>query len=434
MNFEQSENLHNSYFMKVTGAGAALLVAAMTISVVAGFSICAIDIHFYDTNKQERYGYRSVWKTVLDLSLSCGIFGAARAIVSLSAIVILCLSGCVSPVAVVIVAAISAGLYFGELIPGSMLISESYLGTDGAWRSTADMIYIDDPEYLEWVDTYTQRQGEYSYEGNDWWGTAWQSPTSKWPRQFGVPTSYNWSVDDPNGPVVSVDKGRGVYSCIVNYNVSKTPNNLGQATSIPNLGSVYVQDCDNIDLVVVDCLSGWDEASLNSEVKRLCKERNQEFFDSTRPVETPTPLEQALEQDKYEVMTVATESTIGMYYFNSILIALETASFVLALVGILLVALGGLCSGKSAKSTHSSSKDKSSSLSDVAAKEEVVVWSADPAPPQPEPQYQPPPQAEPQYQPPPQPEPQNEPAEQPLEDQHDSSSTSDSSSASSTSS
>ena len=417
--FQLRESSEFPFRMKVTGAGGALLVAAMAISVIAGFSICAIDLHLYDAKKELRYGYRNVWKSVLDLALPCGIFGAARAILSLSAIVILCLSGCVSPVAVVLVAAVSAGLYFGELIPGSMLISETYLGVNEPWRSNADRIYHDDPEFVEWSETFKQRQSKYTGRDNNWWHWGEDLPLGLAPDSYKISSWYNWTGNN----VERITSENPIESCIINYNVSK---GLGQFengnTSPVNKGPV-VYDCGNIDLVVVDCLSGWDEASLNSQVKRRCRNINEYAFEQYRPVETPTPVEDALGYET-DVMMLAMEDAVGIYYLNSILIALETASFVLALAGILVVALSGLCSGKSAKSTHSSSKDKSSSLSDVAAKEEVVVWSADPPPPQPEPQYRPPPQAEPQ----------NEPAEQPLEDQHDSSSSSDSSSASSTSS
>ena len=231
--------------------------------------------------------------------------------------------------------------------------------------------YWEDPEYAHWVDEFTERQGQYMYEDNDEWGPFLETWRLFQPETYVVPEWKQWgNLGGGTYGWVTTSVPSDVYPCIIDYNNSRDIIASSKVT-----GEQVLYDCDRLKLVVVECLSGWSEGALNSEVKRTCREKNQEFFDGVEDDKVYHAWERtmtAAKKARKERIMSAAEDVQGVYLLNSILIALETGSFAMTLAGILLSVLSGLCAAPQDRHVTSTSDAAETVQTDSEAMEEAV--------------------------------------------------------------
>lgn len=328
--------------MQFGGSAAWFLLAGAIISSLGGLCLSVVDLHFYNHNRTLRFGYKSKWVGILDACLACGFFGLLRAVVSIGSIVLLALSRLLKPMIVFVVLVISAGLYFLEIVTGGVVIQR-------AGRFSIDFPdkqdYWQDRDYAHWVTHFNERQSQYKKADNPEWGQTsskeqglWLDlllPEQKGPNtglyQYKVPDTYTWEYQGFEGwawDLFRPEYSEGtVYHCIIKYNESR---------DIVEHDGLY--DCDRLNLVVEDCLSGWGEADLNIEAKKACQRVNEEQFENweRNKLVSWKGLEKVLAEGKKERAKQGFETVGGVYVLNSLLIALQTGACAMTVAGLVL--------------------------------------------------------------------------------------------------
>lgn len=348
---------HQCWSMKEDGVVVSFLVAGLSLAIIGSLSLAAVDLYFYDENKASGYQPYSLYTKPLQCVLACGIFAALRAFVSIGAVVVLSIGWLLKPIVPPVVSAVSAGLFLGELISGSMFVSMMRYGDGGPYRPRSEMNYLEDEKFADWVNNFTDIQAMYSSEENEEWGPEGEKWSQFRPESYALlSSSYFWNSTEAEWKRESIPST--VLPCIINYNVSK---------DITSLNNLY--DCDRLDLVVVECIGGWTEKRLNSEVKKKCRERNGQQF-RTWDRNKLTNWDRTLEGEKYSYKDYVKYSVTGVSscsHLTLILIVLEAGSCILTLIGVF-ISFFGTDNSKFMTSSESGSQMTASFTDDEGAR------------------------------------------------------------------
>ena len=336
------------------------LIAGLSLAIIGSLSLAAVDFYFYDENKVVGYQPYSTRAKPLQCVLACGIFAVLRAFVSIGAVVVLSIGWLLKPIVPPVVSAVSAGLFLGELISGSMFVSMMRYGRP--YRPQSEMNYLEDEKFADWVNNFTDIQAMYSVAENEEWGGDeegnWRSFE---PDGYSLPSeSCFWNSTEAGWKCEPISET--VLPCIINYNVSKG------ITSYTSDG-VTLYDCDRLDLVVVECIGGWTEKRLNSEVKKKCRERNGQQF-RTWDRNKLTSWDKTLEGEKVSYkdnVKFSVTDVSSCSHLTLILIVLEAGSCILTLIGVF-ISFFGTDNSKFMTSSESGSQMTASFTDDEGAR------------------------------------------------------------------
>ena len=408
----------NYSLMEIGALTRVFLVAGLTLALIGGLGFAIIDLYAWEENKNMAYAPFSAYATPLRSLVTCGVFGAFQAIVAVGGIVVVCLWWMLLPIVTVIVGAVSALLFLGELVPAAIFISAFSTGDPYVPRSK--MNYLEDPEFEKYVENYLDIQSQYSCKDNEEWGSECTAAPSNllafgnWYRfseMRTLRTSYSWNSTTMSWDEVrfSGDSGEhnGILPCIIDYNTSKDITYYG------------LYDCERLDLVVVECIGGWSEGKLNSWAKKKCREENNDQF-KTWDENKLTSWEKTIKNERDTKVGNVKASASDLWscrFLNIVLLVLELFSCILTVVGIV---TAFFYSGQSRSAWRESSSTSSEAVTASLNEEE----NNQPPPPQ---MYQPPPQGTYEPAPVPPPPPVERP-DQPQEEsgRHESSSVSES--------
>ena len=395
--------------MEIGALTRVFLVAGLTLALLGGLGLAIIDLYAWEENKYQAYTPFSPYAMPLRSLVTCGVFGAFQAIVAVGGIVVVCLWWMLLPIVTVIVAAVSALLFLGELVPAAIFISA--FSTGSPYVPTSKMNYLEDPEFEKYVQNYADIQSQYSCNGNEEWGTTCPeghsgSPVGAWwevwptdiPR-LSVPDSYYWNSSKTNWDKVSLAEADGPYgrvlACIIDFNTSKAATQYPQTVTTSTL-----LDCERLDLVVVECIGGWSEAKLNAAAKKGCRKFNNDKFEGWDKSKVTDPLEKYINTERDEKVSNVKGSASNLWscrFLNIVLLVLELFSCVLTVAGIV-TAFFYSDQPRSAWRESSSTSSEPETVSYVEEDKQAPPQQTYQPPPQET--YQPPPQET--YQPPPQ--------------------------------
>ena len=392
----------NCSLMEIGALTRVFLVAGLTLALLGGLGLAIIDLYAWEENKYQAYTPFSPYAMPLRSLVTCGVFGAFQAIVAVGGIVVVCLWWMLLPIVTVIVAAVSALLFLGELVPAAIFISAFSTGSPYVPRSK--MNYLEDPEFEKYVQNYHELQSQYSCKDNEEWNEEGECTSNSAVPAFGnwyglssmstLPTSYSWNSTTMTWDEVDFGGysgeylGKGILPCIIDYNTSK---------DITQYSSLY--DCERLDLVVVECIGGWSEAKLNAAAKKGCRKFNNDKFEGWDKSKVTDPLEKYINTERDEKVSNVKGSASNLWscrFLNIVLLVLELFSCVLTVAGIV-TAFFYSDQPRSAWRESSSTSSEPETVSYVEEDKQAPPQQTYQPPPQET--YQPPPQE--MYQPPP---------------------------------
>ena len=298
--------------MKLASVASALLGAGLLLSAVGGLVMCGIEsawFHEYRAYYKDVFQYRPLLQAVL----SCGIFGVLRALASIAAFLVLFVPalGNLPRIVVIVLAAVSAGLYFGEVIPGGMAINRAWWG----WRDSENNL-IRQEGYRSWVIEYQWRHGLVGHEdpvdeallGNI---KGYEVPMGKY---WGGSSFGSW--------------GSGFY-CDIDFANSTLPKLPSQDDE-----TKLWQNITETEIIAPFCKGGWNADNLKTAVIDYCTRQNE----YQNLMTSQSQAQSAEEWDDYgkKLAKFDTPPTELLTYGTAtcILILVETVSFILAATGL----------------------------------------------------------------------------------------------------
>ena len=302
--------------------------AGMIIAIIGGIVLCGVNSRYWNDRSNKINQKWGPDRLIGQSALACGIFGVIRAAVSIVAIVMLLMGALANLPRLVIIAlaAVSAGLYLGEVISGGICVRRCRDTDQYGNHVSRKEGYYEDSSYIAWIQEHNVLQSQYlnmssvnlaipdlvpEYKMPD--SRYWDSKTS---------TFRPWTPSPPT------------HSCVIGFN-SRVP--------MRNETTELYDNCDGVNVVTVKCVGGWNQDKLNSAIKSQCEFKlKEQQLEKERG--DATSLEEWRRKDKElkEHRWSREPSNIRcLAVANCILIVLQGASFILTAVGLGLYAAGG---------------------------------------------------------------------------------------------
>lgn len=307
--------------MKLGATANTLLEAAALISIVCGLILCGVNSRFVAENSDR---FRDVFKyrPFLQAILACGIFGVLRAVTSLATVIVLTVPVFkrVPAVVPIVLAAASAGLYIGEVIPGGMAVRTSWT----QWQAS-DNNLVRNADFRSWVAEWNWRKAEY----------GWKDPTGDKEQVFLVSPLGDRGYSLPDGCYYTDTDfgpwGSGVPYCLIDHRNTTWPE-YNETTNR--------YEVDEMQIVAVKCAGGWNQDNLNAAVKKHFTEQNEKRALEEERENVTTAEEWDSLNKKIEYGTqIGNEYSIGTA--DCILLIVESTSFVMTVVGLALYIASG---------------------------------------------------------------------------------------------
>ena len=297
--------------MKLASVASALLGAGLLLSAVGGLVMCGVEsawFHEYRAHYRDLFQYRPLCQAVL----SCGIFGVLRALASIAAFLVLFVPALANlpRIVVIVLAAVSVGLYIGEVIPGGMAINRAWWH----WRDSENNL-IRQEGYRSWVIEYQWRKSTPGHQ--DTTGGLLSSIDG-----YSVPTGKYWGGSTGN----FMSWGSSTFYCDIDFANSSIPE-LDYDTRL-------YQNITETEIIAPVCKGGWNAGNLRTAVIDYCTRYNEKVNLEKSRLEAQSP-EEWDDYDK-KLTKFDTPSTRYLTYGTAtcILILVETVSFILAATGL----------------------------------------------------------------------------------------------------
>ena len=313
--------------MKPASAGCPLMGAGMIIAIIGGIVLCGVNSRYWNDRSNKINQKWGPDRPFGQSALACGIFGVIRAAVSIVAIVMLLMGALVNLPRLVIIAlaAVSAGLYLGEVIPGGICV-QLCRDTAGDYIGSRHR-YYEDSSYIAWIQEHNVLQSQYPGMGGV------NQAISNLVPGYNMPSSWYW--DSKTGKFRQWSSFYyAPYPCVIGFN-SRVP--------MRNETTNLYDDCDDVNVVTVKCVGGWNQDKLNSAIKSQCESYNK-YKQLEKERDDATSLEEWRRKDKELNEHQWSRKPSKIRYLavaNCILIVLQGASFILTAVGLGLYAAGG---------------------------------------------------------------------------------------------
>ena len=303
--------------------------AGIIIAIIGGIVLCGVNSRYWHDRSNQQNAKWGPYRQIVQSALACGVFAVIRAAVSIVAIVMLLIAALVNlpRLVVIALAAVSAGLFLGEVISGGICLQRCQETNENGDYVKSKARYFEDSSFTTWMREHDVLQAEYQ----DITGTGTSNQDLiQWVSDYQLPTASYWSGNFRNWNTQTQ------YSCVID-----SPN-----SSVPTYNSTTkLYDCDNFEVLTVKCVGGWNQDKLNSAIKSKCELENKQQ-QLTNERDEATSLEEWRKKDK-EIQEYGwsrykyTSDIPFLAVSNCILLVLQGLSFILTVVGIGLYAAGG---------------------------------------------------------------------------------------------
>lgn len=306
--------------MKLGATANTLLEAAALISIVCGLVLCGVNSRFVAENS-DRFRDVFMYRPWLQAILACGIFGVLRAVTSLATVIVLTVPVFkrVPAVVPIVLAAASAGMYIGEVIPGGMAVRTSWT----QWQSS-DNNLVRNAAFRSWVAEWGWRAVDDRYEySSTHEETYLTGPLGD--RGYSLPSGCYYTGNSFG------EWGSGVPYCLIDHRNTTWPENNATTNRY---------EVDEMQIVAVKCAGGWNQDNLNAAVKKHFTEENEERA-LEEELENVTTAEEwdSLNKKIYYKTQIGNDCSIGTA--DCILLIVESTSFVMTVVGLALYIASG---------------------------------------------------------------------------------------------